>query len=88
MRLGALVVSIVLAGLAHRRRPGGCLPSSEARTALPWLPAWVAQSIKIKSPAASQVFQRDANGRAEIPIVLDDSVQGRPPSWTLVVNRG
>src|SRR5258708_1528670 len=31
------------------------------------------QDIKIKSPAASQVFQRDANGRAAIPIVLDES---------------
>ena len=33
------------------------------------------QDIKIKSPAASQVFQRDANGRAAIPIVLDESVK-------------
>ena len=33
------------------------------------------QDIKIKSPAASQVFQRDANGRATIPIELDESVK-------------
>ena len=35
----------------------------------------VAQSIKIKSPVASQVFQRDVNGRGVIPIALDDSVK-------------
>jgi sialate O-acetylesterase len=35
-----------------------------------------AQEIKVKSPVASQVFQRDANGRAAIPIQLDDSVTG------------
>ena len=33
------------------------------------------QEIKVKSPAASQVFQRDGNGRATIPIVLDDAVK-------------
>src|SRR3954469_9608093 len=34
-----------------------------------------AQQIKTKSPVASQVFQRDANGRATIPIELDESVK-------------
>jgi sialate O-acetylesterase len=34
-----------------------------------------AQEIKIKSPVAAQVFQRDANGRAAIPIALDESVK-------------
>ncbi|CEF48443.1 unnamed protein product [uncultured bacterium] len=33
------------------------------------------QQIKIKAPLANQVFQRDANGRATIPIELDDSVK-------------
>jgi type 1 glutamine amidotransferase len=31
--------------------------------------------VKFKEPVASRVYQRDANGRAEIPIVLDDKVQ-------------
>ena len=29
-------------------------------------------AVKLKEPIASRVYQRDANGRAEIPIVLDD----------------
>ena len=29
-------------------------------------------ALKLKEPLASRVYQRDANGRAEIPIVLDD----------------
>ncbi len=29
-------------------------------------------AVKLKEPVASRVYQRDANGRAEIPIVLDD----------------
>jgi sialate O-acetylesterase len=31
--------------------------------------------VRIKSPTAFQVFQRDANGRTAIPIVLDESVK-------------
>jgi type 1 glutamine amidotransferase len=30
--------------------------------------------IKFKEPVASRVYQRDANGKAEIPIVLDDNL--------------
>ncbi len=30
-------------------------------------------SVKLKEPVASRVYQRDANGRADIPIALDDS---------------
>jgi sialate O-acetylesterase len=30
-------------------------------------------AIKLKEPVASRVYQRDINGRAEIPIVLDES---------------
>jgi sialate O-acetylesterase len=33
------------------------------------------QEIKIKSPVAEQVFQRDSNGRAAIPVALDESVK-------------
>ena len=73
-RLGALVVSLVT-GLGLTLAPaafaqvGGRLaprPSSGPGT----VPA---QKIKIKSPVPFQVFQRDANNRAEIPIILDDS---------------
>jgi sialate O-acetylesterase len=34
-----------------------------------------AQQVRTKSPVASQVFQRDANGRATIPVELDDSAK-------------
>ena len=30
-------------------------------------------SVKLKEPVVSRVYQRDANGRADIPIALDDS---------------
>src|ERR1700678_3055119 len=33
------------------------------------------RAIKIKEPVASRVYQRDANGKAEIPIVLDDNLK-------------
>ena len=33
------------------------------------------QVVKFKEPVASRVYQRDANGKAEIPIVLDDKLQ-------------
>jgi type 1 glutamine amidotransferase len=41
-------------------------------------PAWAqfgnaVRAIKIKEPVASRVYQRDANGKAEIPIVLDEN---------------
>ena len=35
-------------------------------------------AVKFKEPVASRVYQRDVNGKAEIPIVLDDS--SRMPS--------
>jgi len=38
-------------------------------------PTVTAQEIKIKSPVASQVFQRDVNGRAVIPIALDETAK-------------
>ena len=31
--------------------------------------------VKFKEPVASRVYQRDADGKAEIPIVLDDNLQ-------------
>ena len=38
-------------------------------------PARVPQVVKFLEPVASRVYQRDANGRAEIPIVLDDNLK-------------
>jgi Carbohydrate esterase, sialic acid-specific acetylesterase len=32
-------------------------------------------SVKLKQPMASSVYQRDVNGKAEIPIVVDESVK-------------
>ena len=32
-------------------------------------------AVNLKEPTASRVYQRDANGTAEIPVVLDDSVK-------------
>ena len=35
-----------------------------------------AHAVKLKEPVASRVYQRDINGKAEIPVVLDDSIKG------------
>ncbi len=51
---------------------GSTLPA-QVRT-----PGMPAHPVKLKEPVASRVYQRDANGRAEIPIVLEDA--GRTPS--------
>ena len=32
-------------------------------------------AVKLKEPVASRVYQRDINGKAEIPVVLDDSIK-------------
>ena len=32
-------------------------------------------AVKLKEPVASRVYQRDINGKAEIPVVLDDSMK-------------
>ncbi len=63
---GALIVAFAVVGLALAAPPvaSGQFGGQSA----------VAQDIKIKAPAASQIFQRDVNGRAVIPIALDDSV--------------
>jgi sialate O-acetylesterase len=65
--LGALIVAFAVVGLALAAPP-------VALAQFGGQPA-VAQSIKIKSPVASQVFQRDVNGRAVIPIALDESAK-------------
>ncbi|MGC8639002.1 MAG: sialate O-acetylesterase [Isosphaeraceae bacterium] len=67
-RLGALVVSLV-AGLA-------LVASSAVLGQLqPFQPlgAALTQNIKFASPVPYQVFQRDANNRAEVPLVLNES---------------
>jgi type 1 glutamine amidotransferase len=35
----------------------------------------MASTVKLRQPVASRVYQRDGNGKAEIPIVLDESVK-------------
>ena len=77
IRPSRLVVLVVLTGLALAATPAsfaqfggrGAAPPFQRPDAAP------AQSVKIASPAPFQVFQRDASGRAEVPIVLDDSVK-------------
>ena len=34
-----------------------------------------AGALKLKEPVASRVYQRDINGKAEIPVILDDSMR-------------
>jgi type 1 glutamine amidotransferase len=34
-----------------------------------------ASAVKLKEPVASRVYQRDINGKAEIPVILDDSIK-------------
>src|SRR5271157_1699025 len=62
---GALIVAFAVVGLALAAPP--VAPAQFGG------PTVVAQNIKIKSPMASQVFQRDVNGRAVIPVALDES---------------
>jgi sialate O-acetylesterase len=66
-----LVVSFALAAVAALRLAGPPCAFGQFGGAPPAAP-----EIKVKSPVASQVFQRDANGRAAIPIQLDESAQG------------
>ncbi|MGA2701291.1 MAG: sialate O-acetylesterase [Isosphaeraceae bacterium] len=63
--VGALIVAFAVVGLALAAPPVALAQFGG--------PTVVAQNIKIKSPVASQVFQRDVNGRAVIPIALDES---------------
>jgi type 1 glutamine amidotransferase len=46
---------------------GSTLPAQVRTPGMPARPP-----VKIKEPVASRVYQRDANGRAEIPIALED----------------
>src|SRR5271157_2808837 len=65
--LGALIVAFAVGGLALAAPP--VAPAQFGS------PTVVAQNIKIKSPVASQVFQRNVNGRAVIAIALDESAK-------------
>ncbi len=38
-------------------------------------PGRAPHAFKVKEPVASRVYQRDANGKAEIPVVLEDKLQ-------------
>ena len=64
---GALIVAFAVVGLA--------LAAPRVAPAQFGGPPVVAQDIKIKSPVASQVFQRNVNGRAVIPLALDESAK-------------
>ncbi len=68
--LGALIVgAFAVMGLALTTFPSALGQFSPQR------PTGQQVKVKLKSPVASQVFQRDTNGRAVIPIVLDESVK-------------
>ncbi|MGA9926236.1 MAG: hypothetical protein WBQ29_22760, partial [Isosphaeraceae bacterium] len=66
--LGALIVAFAVVGSALSTPP---LAPAQGFGG----PSAVAQEIKIKSPVASQVFQRNVNGRAVIPLALDESAK-------------
>src|ERR1700677_4908016 len=38
-------------------------------------PGGIRPSVRFKEPVASRVYQRDANGKADIPIVLADDLK-------------
>ena len=65
--LGALIVAFAVVGSALSTPPVA-LAQFGGQSA-------VAQEIKIKSPVASQVFQRNGNGSAVIPLALDESAK-------------
>ena len=41
-------------------------------------------AIKFKEPVASRVYQRDANGKADIPVVLDENL--KPESFDVRIS--
>ncbi len=66
--LGALIVAFAVVGSALSTPPLAPAQGFGGQSA-------VAQEIKIKSPVASQVFQRTVNGRGVISLALDDSAK-------------
>ena len=66
--LGALIVAFAVVGSALSTPPLAPAQGFGGQSA-------VAQEIKIKSPVASQVFQRNVNGRAVISLALDESAK-------------
>ena len=70
--LGALIVAFAVVGSALSTPPVA-LAQFGGQSA-------VAQEIKIKSPVASQVFQRNVNGRAVIPVALDEVPDFKAPA--------
>ena len=68
-RLGLVMFAAL--GLASIGSPvwaqrGGVMPAA------PRVVAAAPSVVKLKEPVASRVYQRDAKGKAEIPIVLDE----------------
>ena len=85
----ASVVTIACAqGAAQSREPGGQAPRYSARRRWHrYTPAVAPASVKLKAPSAFRVYQRDVNGKADIPIVLDDSIEGRQVGRRATLNR-
>ena len=75
MILSGLLAGLAAVGLAVPDRALGQLGGGGGLGGQFGTRATAAQQIKIKAPLAHQVFQRDANGRATIPIELDESVK-------------
>ena len=70
--LGTLIVAFAVVGSALSTPPVA-LAQFGGQSA-------VAQEIKIKSPVASQVFQRNVNGRTVIPVALDEVPDFKAPA--------
>jgi len=66
--LGALIVAFGVVGSALSTPPLAPAQGFGGQSA-------VAQEIEIKSPVASQVFQRNVNGRGVISLALDESAK-------------
>ena len=49
------------------------LATASAASSLPAQVVMPGQGVKLKEPVASRVYQRDINGQAEIPVVLEES---------------
>ena len=73
--VSAMVAAVSIAMVAAFATASADSPSS-AQTEVIQLEDGVKISFKLEQPVASQVYQRDANGRAEIPIVLAEPQEG------------
>jgi sialate O-acetylesterase len=73
------------AGVKNPAQPG--VANQGSRRAAPGFGLEQARVVKLKEPSEFRVYQRDSNGKAEIPIVLDESAQaGKVLNATVVPN--